>query len=144
MGRLAGGDGKAISRTKGYRTGLRGEIGLDFCALTEMSNMGMRYPLGVPKNRGVAQPGSAPPWGGGGRRFKSSRPDQIPLEPLFTISIKGRAKRRVPSARRKWPKKRSIHGVCEHFEAPHIIRATPRCALQRDRKQVLSPRAGNR
>ena len=27
-------------------------------------------------NRGVAQPGSAPPWGGGGRRFKSSRPDQ--------------------------------------------------------------------
>lgn len=26
--------------------------------------------------RGVAQPGSAPPWGGGGRRFKSSRPDQ--------------------------------------------------------------------
>ncbi len=29
-------------------------------------------------NRGVAQPGSAPPWGGGGRRFKSSRPDQHP------------------------------------------------------------------
>ena len=28
-------------------------------------------------NRGVAQPGSAPPWGGGGRRFKSSRPDQL-------------------------------------------------------------------
>jgi len=31
------------------------------------------YPL-----RGVAQPGSAPAWGAGGRRFKSSRPDQIP------------------------------------------------------------------
>ncbi len=29
-------------------------------------------------HRGVAQPGSAPPWGGGGRRFKSSRPDQHP------------------------------------------------------------------
>jgi hypothetical protein len=28
-------------------------------------------------HRGVAQPGSAPPWGGGGRRFKSSRPDQF-------------------------------------------------------------------
>ena len=27
--------------------------------------------------RGVAQPGSAPQWGCGGRRFKSSRPDQI-------------------------------------------------------------------
>ena len=25
--------------------------------------------------RGVAQPGSAPEWGSGGRRFKSSRPD---------------------------------------------------------------------
>ena len=27
--------------------------------------------------RGVAQPGSAPAWGAGGRRFKSSRPDHI-------------------------------------------------------------------
>jgi len=27
--------------------------------------------------RGVAQPGSVPAWGAGGRRFKSSRPDQI-------------------------------------------------------------------
>jgi hypothetical protein len=27
--------------------------------------------------RGVAQPGSAPAWGVGGRWFKSSRPDQI-------------------------------------------------------------------
>ena len=27
--------------------------------------------------RGVAQPGSAPQWGCGGRRFKSSRPDQL-------------------------------------------------------------------
>lgn len=27
--------------------------------------------------RGVAQPGSAPEWGSGGRRFKSSRPDQF-------------------------------------------------------------------
>ena len=27
--------------------------------------------------RGVAQPGSAPEWGSGGRRFKSSRPDQL-------------------------------------------------------------------
>ena len=26
--------------------------------------------------RGVAQPGSVPAWGAGGRRFKSSRPDQ--------------------------------------------------------------------
>ncbi len=32
-------------------------------------------------NRGVAQPGSAPEWGSGGRRFKSSRPDHF--SPLF-------------------------------------------------------------
>ena len=29
--------------------------------------------------RGVAQPGSAPAWGAGGRRFESSRPDQKSL-----------------------------------------------------------------
>ena len=28
-------------------------------------------------SRGVAQPGSVPAWGAGGRRFKSSRPDQL-------------------------------------------------------------------
>ena len=28
-------------------------------------------------NRGVAQPGSAPRWGCGGRWFKSSRPDHL-------------------------------------------------------------------
>src|SRR5690349_8125386 len=28
-------------------------------------------------SRGVAQPGSAPAWGAGGRRFKSCRPDQL-------------------------------------------------------------------
>ena len=27
--------------------------------------------------RGVAQPGSAPEWGSGGRRFKSGRPDHL-------------------------------------------------------------------
>src|SRR3989344_1878715 len=36
----------------------------------------MRDPSTQTYRRGVAQPGSAPPWGGGGRRFKSSRPDQ--------------------------------------------------------------------
>jgi hypothetical protein len=36
----------------------------------------MRDPSTQFHKRGVAQPGSAPPWGGGGRRFKSSRPDQ--------------------------------------------------------------------
>ena len=29
-------------------------------------------------SRGVAQPGSAPAWGAGGRRFKSVRPDHSP------------------------------------------------------------------
>ena len=31
--------------------------------------------------RGVAQPGSAPEWGSGGRRFKSSLPDQMSHRP---------------------------------------------------------------
>src|SRR3990167_4241673 len=35
----------------------------------------MRDPSTQTHKRGVAQPGSAPPCGGGGRRFKSSRPD---------------------------------------------------------------------
>ncbi len=35
--------------------------------------------------RGVAQPGSAPEWGSGGRRFESGHPDQLPkLERPFT------------------------------------------------------------
>ena len=47
----------------------------------------MRDPSTQFHKRGVAQPGSAPPWGGGGRRFKSSRPDQYrcscSLSPVF-------------------------------------------------------------
>src|SRR5438309_6108478 len=34
--------------------------------------------------RGVAQPGSAPAWGAGGRWFKSSRPDHFSLTPRAT------------------------------------------------------------
>ncbi len=34
------------------------------------------------KSRDVAQLGSAPAWGAGGRRFKSSHPDHIPKRPL--------------------------------------------------------------
>ncbi len=36
--------------------------------------------------RGVAQPGSAPEWGSGGRRFKSSHPDQK-VEPLALMPV---------------------------------------------------------
>ena len=32
--------------------------------------------------RGVAQPGSAPAWGAGGRKFESSRPDHTPRQPV--------------------------------------------------------------
>ena len=32
--------------------------------------------------RGVAQSGSAPEWGSGGRRFESDRPDQIQFPPF--------------------------------------------------------------
>jgi hypothetical protein len=35
------------------------------------------------KKRGVAQPGSAPEWGSGGRRFKSSHPEFLKKNILF-------------------------------------------------------------
>ena len=38
--------------------------------------------------RGVAQPGSALPWGGSGRRFKSFRPDHF-LTPLWRSGFSG-------------------------------------------------------
>ena len=37
--------------------------------------------------RGVAQPGSAPEWGSGGRRFKSSHPDHFLPPPLMHKQI---------------------------------------------------------
>ena len=40
----------------------------------------------LPKRRGVAQPGSAPAWGAGGRRFKSARPDQRPSNAFDGLS----------------------------------------------------------
>ncbi len=42
----------------------------------------------VPDSRGVAQPGSAPQWGCGGREFESRRPDQI-----WTMNFPGRFRR---------------------------------------------------
>jgi hypothetical protein len=47
----------------------------------------MRDPSTQTYKRGVAQPGSAPPWGGGGRRFKSSRPDQHLVSQLIKILL---------------------------------------------------------
>ena len=41
---------------------------------------GRRMPVIRCRSRGVAQPGSAPDWGSGGRWFKSSRPDHFPLQ----------------------------------------------------------------
>src|SRR5260370_33648372 len=38
-----------------------------------------RAPLRLPLRRGVAQLGSAPDWGSGGRGFKSRLPDQCPV-----------------------------------------------------------------
>src|SRR6185437_8050980 len=42
--------------------------------------------------RGVAQPGSAPALGAGGRRFKSSRPDQFHLSTFPKLERSGRYK----------------------------------------------------
>ena len=38
--------------------------------------------------RSVAQPGSAPQWGCGGRRFKSSRSDQIAFQDILSAMLK--------------------------------------------------------
>ena len=38
--------------------------------------------------RGVAQPGSVPEWGSGGRWFKSSRPDQNFLNKINLLAIR--------------------------------------------------------
>lgn len=40
----------------------------------------LRYNLNAISNLGVAQFGSAPDWGSGGRKFKSCHPDQNPRE----------------------------------------------------------------
>src|SRR6478672_3392319 len=54
-------------------------------------------------HRGVAQPGSAPQWGCGGRRFKSSRPDRLQRPPgsfwgpLFVFAQKDSAQ--LPGSR---------------------------------------------
>ena len=45
--------------------------------------------------RGVAQPGSAPVWGTGGRRFKSCRPDQFPSPAIFLHSDEQSARARL-------------------------------------------------
>ena len=57
----------------------------------------MRDPSTQTYRRGVAQPGSAPPWGGGGRRFKSSRPDQHPCR---GVRIPGPSSSMTPGVRR--------------------------------------------
>src|SRR3990170_2511036 len=43
--------------------------------------------------RGVAQPGSAPEWGSGGRRFESFRPDQSPEHEMAPLGVAGGASR---------------------------------------------------
>ena len=54
-----------------------------------------------PFRRGVAQSGSAPVWGAGGRRFKSSRPDQLSLSVLkYTGHSLARAFRESAGGRR--------------------------------------------
>ena len=65
--------------------------------------------------RGVAQPGSAPQWGCGGRRFKSSRPDQLPTKnrlphpagggDFFLLMEAGEleSKQRFLRGQRSWP-----------------------------------------
>ena len=50
--------------------------------IEKLSENGLFYNLSTVKSlknrsRGVAQPGSVPEWGSGGRRFKSSRPDHF-------------------------------------------------------------------
>jgi hypothetical protein len=53
-------------------------------------------PIGPPSGRDVAQPGSASHWGCGGRRFESSRPDQLFQMLSTSSSVFRRGKNRLP------------------------------------------------
>lgn|GEM_PF-4344030 len=64
------------------RTGSRPNSKFQTDTLPPIDNHGA-VPLDYDKCRGVAQSGSVPEWGSGGRWFKSSRPDQTRIgEPL--------------------------------------------------------------
>ena len=45
---------------------------------------GRRYHYVAGDHRDVAQPGSAPEWGSGGRGFKSRRPDSVKADGAMT------------------------------------------------------------
>ena len=47
-------------------------------------------------NRGVAQPGSAPEWGSGGRRFESDHPDHRYEKSFFLTGGEGEVVSRGP------------------------------------------------
>jgi hypothetical protein len=53
-------------------------MGHNFGHSSRSEHQGAWYKLASLRHRGVAQPGSAPDWGSGGRWFKSSRPDHFP------------------------------------------------------------------
>ncbi len=78
-------------------TSLDLEVGVGFGSCWFVSVPASR----VTGRRGVAQPGSAPEWGSGGRWFESSRPDQI-SKPWVADWVASRQsqprKRRVPEA----------------------------------------------
>lgn len=62
-----------------------------------------RLRIGPPSGRDVAQPGSASHWGCGGRRFESSRPDQL-FQIRSTSSSVFWARRKSPPMARWWCK----------------------------------------
>ena len=75
-------------------------------------------------SRGVAQPGSAPQWGCGGRRFKSSRPDHQTTKPPFGGFF-------VCCYRAGFEPEKEIHKIAgSDFERALHSKASPQCESQ--------------
>ncbi len=70
-------DYETTSRWAGRSTGSSEKIVAGNILAAIFSIPVLQYIFHITLHRGVAQPGSAPAWGAGGRRFESSRPDQI-------------------------------------------------------------------
>src|SRR5215813_1931351 len=87
MARIAGRSASVASRIMATTSVLHAQLvspaQSSAASLTRSGSRGLyREPI-----RGVAQPGSAPALGAGGRRFKSSRPDSV--APVFLLRRRG-------------------------------------------------------
>ena len=87
------------------------------------------------RERGVAQSGSAPGWGPGGRRFKSSRPDQRKARKCgpFALVAGGFKRRRGSTAIQKCPRSSASRAQIGSHPEVAIEQSYQRLRVARDR-----------